>query len=240
MTTSLEFRVRASALLPAETLRRLTTLSSARATLSLLVNFGLIAGWVALAVLVPHPAVVAVAVLGLAGAQHGLAVLTHEAAHYRMYERRWLNELVGFLCATPMGFSLITYRLTHRTHHNHLFEKIDPDLALMAGYPRGRAYLVKKLLKDLFALTTLKNFRYFSGSNLKRSATVKAPALRAAQRDRRIAAAIYLGLAATSIVAGVFGWFLLLWVLPLVTVLQALLRLRAICEHGAVPDITST
>ena len=30
---------------------------------------------------------------------------------------------------------------------------------------------------------------------------------------------------------------MLLWVLPLVSVLQVILRLRAVCEHGAVPDI---
>jgi fatty acid desaturase len=30
-----------------------------------------------------------------------------------------------------------------------------------------------------------------------------------------------------------------LWILPLVTVIQALLRLRALCEHGASPDETS-
>jgi fatty acid desaturase len=40
------------------------------------------------------------------------------------------------------------------------------------------------------------------------------------------------------------GWqgvamYLLLWIVPLVTVLQPILRLRAICEHGAVPDLSS-
>ena len=33
--------------------------------------------------------------------------------------------------------------------------------------------------------------------------------------------------------------YLLLWVLPLITFLQAILRLRAICEHGAVSDFSS-
>jgi fatty acid desaturase len=40
------------------------------------------------------------------------------------------------------------------------------------------------------------------------------------------------------------GWpvlalYLLLWVLPALTVLQAILRLRAVCEHGAVIDLSS-
>jgi fatty acid desaturase len=33
--------------------------------------------------------------------------------------------------------------------------------------------------------------------------------------------------------------YLALWTLPLLTTLQPILRLRAICEHGAVSDLTS-
>jgi len=33
--------------------------------------------------------------------------------------------------------------------------------------------------------------------------------------------------------------YLVLWILPLVTVVQAILRLRAICEHGATSDFSS-
>jgi fatty acid desaturase len=35
------------------------------------------------------------------------------------------------------------------------------------------------------------------------------------------------------------GLYAVLWVLPAVTVLQAILRLRAVCEHGAVADLSS-
>ena len=106
-----------------------------------------------------HPAIWALAVIGVAARQHALAILAHQSAHYRMYRTRWLNDLVGRLCALPLGVSVVTYRVIHRLHHNHLYEEIDPDLPLMAGYPRGRAYLARKLLKDLCGLTTIKNDR---------------------------------------------------------------------------------
>ena len=35
------------------------------------------------------------------------------------------------------------------------------------------------------------------------------------------------------------GLYLVLWVVPAVTVLQAILRLRAACEHGAAVDLSS-
>ena len=47
---------------------------------------------------------------------------------------------------------------------------------------------------------------------------------------------------AAPVAAFLLGWgweYLLLWVVPLATVLQALLRVRAILEHGAVSDRTT-
>ena len=60
-----------------------------------------------------------------------------------------------------------------------------------------------------------------------------------ARKDRNFVIAFHLA------ALGVFAWsgyllqYLVLWVLPLVTVVQAILRLRAIAEHGATTDFTS-
>jgi fatty acid desaturase len=234
-----EFRARVDGLPPAE-VRALSALSFPRAALSVAQSWALLAACVAAAVRWPHPAVIAAALVGIAGAQHGLAVLTHEAAHYRLFGHRGLNDLFGKLCGAPLGVSMVTYRLIHRIHHNHLYQPIDPDLALMAGYPRGRAYLLRKLLKDLTGVTTVKNYLYFTGRARDRSRDDTSPRLRAqARRDRRLVLALALALLAASVATGVWRWYLGLWLLPLVTLLQALLRLRAVCEHGAVRD-TST
>jgi len=57
-------------------------------------------------------------------------------------------------------------------------------------------------------------------------------------------AAIALQLALPGLMLWVGGWtglvlYFVLWVLPAVTVLQAILRLRAICEHGATADLST-
>jgi fatty acid desaturase len=237
-----EFTVGAGAMLPAEAVRGLSRLSPARATWSLFKSWALIAATAVIAVRWPHPLLVAAAVVVMAAAQHGLAVLTHEAAHHRMYRTRWLNDLVGRLCSWPMSLSMLSYRMIHRVHHNHLYEEVDPDLALIAGYPRGRGYLLRKLAKDLLGITTLKNARYFvrlpAASGAVKDET-QSRLRRAARRDRRLAVAVYFGLLAASIATGTWRWFLILWVLPLVTVLQLMLRLRAVCEHGAVTDLST-
>ena len=242
-----EFRVKTRGGLSPDEVRALSRLSPLRATLSLAQTWTLVAGAAALALLTRgrplHALAVVAAVVAIAGAQHQLAVLAHEAAHYRLFSRRWLNDLAGKLCAAPLGISMLTYRVVHRIHHNHLYEPLDPDLPLMAGYPRGKYYLLRKLVKDLSGLTTLKNYSYFRGRPEGRDAGSgrplddTSPSLRAAaRRDRRLALAVYLALFAAAIGLGYARWYLLLWVLPLITVLQAILRLRAVLEHGAVED----
>jgi fatty acid desaturase len=243
MTTDVgeEFRAKPTRVLPAEKVRELSQLSAWRATWSLVKTWSLLVGMIWAAVRWPRWWMVAIAMVVVAAGQHGLAVLVHESAHHRMYKTRWWNDLAGKLCAWPMGLSMLSYRIIHRMHHNHLYEDVDPDLALIAGYPRGRMYLAKRLLRDLFGLTTVKNVQYFMGSTVRRDRKDDtSPRLqRAARRDRWIAAGIYFGMLAAGVATGTWRWLLLLWVIPLVTLLQVILRLRAVCEHGAVTDLST-
>ena len=186
-----------------------------------------------------------VAVLFLATQQHGLFVLSHEAAHYRLFNSRFLNEGIGRFIGTVGGTSMCTYRVTHRLHHNHLYERRDPDIALNGGYPRGKWYLYKKLLIDLSGWTAPKTYAYFFGApainkeNPKAgkpldSATTKLKA--DARKDRWWVLAFHVGMPITMFAFGgltALGWYFVLWILPLVTLLQAILRLRAVAEHGA-------
>ena len=248
MRTGEEFRddVRRKGLPPDE-LRRLTRLDPAKATLAVAETFAILAGAIAAAILWWQPLIVALAVLLIASRQHALFILAHDAAHYRLYERRWLNDLVGRLCGTLAGISMCTYRVVHRLHHNHLYEAQDPDIPLHGGYPRGAGYLARKLLKDLLGLTAWKTYAYFFGAPAinddagaaKRPLDDTSPALRrAARRDRWLVAGFHLAAPLAAFAAGSGVEYLVLWVLPLATVLQPLLRLRAIAEHGAVSSTT--
>ena len=191
------------------------------------------------------------AVVVMATQQHALFILSHDAAHYRLFDHRGLNDLVGRACAAAAGLSMCTYRVIHRLHHNHLYGPQDPDMALHGGYPRGKWYLARKLLKDLTGLTAAKTYAYFFGNPAQSTAADSAPQpladtslrLRAAARsDQKLVIALQLTLPVLMLWLG--GWpgltlYLLLWVLPAVTVLQAILRLRAVCEHGAAADLSS-
>src|SRR4051794_37479268 len=150
--------------LPPEMIKRLTRIDPVRSALAVALSAGAVALVAATAVTWWTPLVVVPAVLAMGALQHAWFVLAHDAAHYRLFERRWLNDLVGRALATPGGVSMCTYRVVHRLHHNHLYGKQDPDLPLHAGYPRGRAYLLKKLAKDATGLTAWKTYAYFFGA----------------------------------------------------------------------------
>ncbi len=238
-------------LLGAEELAPLTRLSTARSLLSILHTFGLIAAalWLAVATWPSAWMLLSIVVIGIA--QHGLFILAHEAAHYRLFANRAANDGVGRFIGMVGGISMCTYRVTHRLHHNNLYTEEDPDTAIHGGYPRGKAYLLKKLAQDLAGLNAWKTFAYFFGAPAINADTNReirplddtSPQLRAAARaDRLWVIGFHLAAPVAALAAG--GWrglamYAVLRLLPLVTVLQPILRLRAICEHGAAQDLTS-
>lgn len=237
-------------LTPAE-LEPLTRLSNARSCLAIVQTLLLILAGMALCAL-PGFSLWWVPGLVLIGvAQHGLFILAHDAAHYRLFADRALNDVAGRLIGMCSGISMCTYRVTHRLHHNNLYGSEDPDTAIHGGYPRGQAYLWRKLGQDLLGLNAWKTFAYFFGSPAINEDTQReirplndtSPQLRAAARqDRWLVVAFHVAAPCVAWALGgitALGWYLALWVLPLLTTLQPILRLRAICEHGAVSDLSS-
>jgi fatty acid desaturase len=236
--------------LPKEVVQPLTRRSVWRASAAVLHDFAVLAVAIAVALYFwPNPLVILLSVVLIGTRQHALFVIAHDAAHYLLYDRRWLNDAVGRACATVQGLSMCTYRVIHRLHHNNLYGELDPDTALHGGYPRGRWYLIRKILKDLSGLTAWKTYAYFLGGAPALN-TATNVALRPlddtssklreeARRDRNVVVAFHIALLLLFAWSGYLIEYLVLWILPLVTVVQAILRLRAIAEHGATTDLSS-
>ena len=236
--------------LPQDLVQRLTRRNGWRATAAVVHDLAVLALTIFLGLYFwPNPLVLLISVIVIGTRQHALFVIAHESAHYLLYDNRRLNDLAGRGCAMLQGLSMCTYRVIHRLHHNNLYGELDPDTALHGGYPRGRAYLVRKLLKDLSGLTAWKTYAYFLGGapalNTRTNLAVRplgdtSPRLREeARRDRNLVIAFHAALLALFAWSGHLVQYLVLWVLPLVTVVQAILRLRAIAEHGATTDFSS-
>ena len=234
-----------------------TKLSFARSVWSLTQTYALLLltialGLYALSIIVPKPLVGAplllMAIILMGCWQHWLGIVSHESTHYRVFESRAANDWTGRISGMLIGVSTFSYRIVHRLHHNHLYEEIDPDMALMAGYPRGKAYLWKKLLKDISGLTAWRNYLYFFGAPAANATTgqkqdpladTTSNLRRLALRDRWIVVGFHVAMPFLMFAVGYGIEYLVLWVLPAITVQAFILRLRAVAEHGA-PSDTST
>ena len=82
------------------------------------------------AVYVLHPTwwMYALAFVLMAGGQHGLALATHEFAHFLVLPKnRRLNDLLGaWLFGAPVGIPLAVFRHRHFEHHRTFGTEDDP------------------------------------------------------------------------------------------------------------------
>jgi fatty acid desaturase len=221
-----------------EALRPLQQLQPLRALSGLVGTWALITGALVAALWSGHWLVWIAAALMVGRCQHALAVIMHDAAHYRLLENRWWNDFVGhWLCARPIASHLYAYRFVHLRHHKYLHTPKDPDLALSEPFPCGRDSFMRKLLRDVSGVSALVMRGYLTVD--KRTGSIRLSKGNLLTRwSWRTALARF---AAAVLVVGLFaaGYglaFVCLWLVPLLVVYQVLLRARGVLEHAAVPD----
>jgi fatty acid desaturase len=222
-----------------DALKQLYSLDAARSLAPLAGTWVLIAGAIAIA-LWSHNAVVSVAAAIVVGrSQHALAVLMHDAAHFRMLENRRLNDFAGqWLCAFPIASNLFAYRKVHLRHHRYLLTDRDPDLSLSRPYPVTWPSFRRKLLRDAAGVSSLVMRGYLTVDEQGRNRLSLGKFARWSDRAVLARRALAAAIIAACFYAG-YGWaFVALWLVPLATIYQLILRVRGVLEHGAVPDAT--
>src|SRR5262245_41917079 len=80
--------------LPPAMVKRLTRIDPGRSAGAVALSLAVVAAAIGAALAWWTPWVVVPAVLVIGIEQHALFVLAHDAAHYRLFEPRWLNDLV--------------------------------------------------------------------------------------------------------------------------------------------------
>ncbi|HTD02493.1 fatty acid desaturase family protein [Undibacterium sp.] len=179
------------------------------------------------------PWTIPVAVLVIGTRQLGLFILMHDAAHAGLHRNRKVNDWVGtWLCSSSMG----AYRPYHLQHHRYVQQSEDPDLVLSAPFPITRASLVRKIVRDLTGQTFVKQrFGHIAHRIKNRSADESVLKLFAEDvaKDRRFLIENGLGLLIFSI-AGWWWVWVLMWLLPMMTWLPLVSRIRNIAEHALV------
>ncbi len=237
-------------LLTGSELRPLTQPSFIHSWMAVIGDWCLIILTFALAIAFPHPVVWTLCFVMNARHQLALAILMHDGSHRRLFKSFAANDFVSqFLCAAPLFFSMYSYQRLHLKHHRAPLAPDDPDLSLTGGYPVSRGSLARKLLRDASGLSYIKFIRYFvymarKPKTLDKPARIEKDAgpreLKMQGGGGKISLPLILisiVLANLSIWLPLFlvghGWlYLFLWVIPAVTALQVLLRIRGIAEHA--------
>ena len=179
------------------------------------------------------PATIPLCVLVIGTRQLGLFVLMHDGAHAGLHANRKVNDWVAMhLCSA----SLREYRPYHLQHHRFVQQSEDPDLVLSAPFPIRRASFARKVVRDLTGQTFVKQrFGHILNRVKTRKAGESVLSLIAEEvaKDSRFLIGNALGFAL--FFAAGLGWvWALMWLLPMMTWLPLVSRVRNIAEHALI------
>lgn len=199
--------------------------------------WAIIFGAMVLFYLLPNPLSFILAVFIIGARQLGLGILMHDAAHNALFQTRRLNDwLSDLLCAWPVLSNTGIYRHYHLKHHAFTQQENDPDLVLSDQFPVSPASLTRKIRRDLTGRTAfgqrINQFKMSFGE-------ADMPLMKRLQSGvAKLAPYVLTNLGVFYVCASLFHWsyYLMFWLLPLMTTYMAVLRLRNIAEHAVVPD----
>ena len=219
-----------------EALRAAHRMRDGRSALDVL---GTLASFVAVPVLFGlYPRWWAFAVLALCAIRNFncAAQLVHESDHGTLFRDPRLNRSLGNLFAYLLGYTRSGHRTAHMDHHLYLNTDRDPDI-IFSQPSAASAAVLRGLLSDLLFVSAIKRLLQYSQSD--RTTYSVSPWRRLTPRYFARMAAAMVPVAVTQIVllsiytvAGGPWAYLLLHILPIMTLYPLQIRVRSIAEHG--------
>jgi fatty acid desaturase len=213
-------------------LRELSRVHPFRSLVRAAVEWAMILGLIGIAQSAGSPWLYLPTILLIASRQHALLILMHEAAHYRLNPNRRWNDWVGEALAWPLLLSMRGYRRHHMRHHDkeHLNTMLDPDWSRKWGkpswsFPKTPKALAWLLLRDALGLTL--------GELRDEIRDVNAfPTERAEDRRHLFFRLSVYGVGVAFLFSmGLGTAYLAYWLLPSLTLLRMISRIRAIADH---------
>ncbi|MEZ5040247.1 MAG: fatty acid desaturase family protein [Saprospiraceae bacterium] len=193
-------------------------------------NWLLIIGSIYLGTLYPVFYVLAVIIIG--ARQHALAILMHDATHYRFLKNRKWNDLITNVTTMyPIFTSIEAYRSNHLRHHQHLNTEDDPDWVAKLTkrafqFPKTKKEFLLNILAYFFlldgikdALWLLKRLSHSSKKSNKKTST-KFPQL-----------VFFVLLFGTLTLFGLWKYYLLFWIIPYFSTFFMFQYIRSVAEH---------
>jgi len=200
--------------------------------LALAFNWCIIIACILISIKLANPFVYLITVLIVGARMHALAILTHDATHYRFLKSKKWNDLITNYVTMYWIFSSIeNYRANHFKHHAHLNTDNDPDWVVKLGnkdftFPKTKHEFLQTLASYLLlykgvkdAIWFLKRFRNL-GNEKTTSFVTKVPKL-----------LFYVILFALLTVFGWWYYFLIYWLVPYFSIFFMIQYIRSVAEH---------
>jgi len=196
----------------------------------LVLTWATIVAVIVLAVRADSWPVTVAAIVAVATRQIVLGLLIHEQVHDLGLPQCPGDALVNLLAGFPLLLLTVEgYAQVHLAHHKYYFTERDPDFVRKSGpawaIPMTPGRLAGLLVTDLLGLNL---FALMKG---KRAMGRRPEFNRPAAPPAALRAVYYL--VAAGVITLLAGWavVVLYWIVPLLTVTQALVRWGALCEH---------
>ena len=213
-------------------LKPLFKTSARRHALAMAFDWAVIFATIFGCILVFNPFTYLLAVITIGARMHALAILMHDATHYRFLKnRKWNDLLTNLLTMYPLFTSIEKYRQNHFKHHNHLNTEEDPDWVAKLGkraftFPKTRAEFLTTVFSYLIMYQGIMDavwfLRRFSAPEMKSTGKPENPWPRAL---------FFIALFATLTVTGAWKFYALFWLVPYLSTFFMFQYIRSVAEH---------
>ena len=200
--------------------------------LAMLYDWAVIFATIYIYFLFPNILLYILAVIIIGARMHALAILMHDATHYRFLKNKKWNDLItNYLTMYPIFTSIEKYRKNHLAHHRDLNTEHDPDWVAKLG---NRAFQFPKT-KTEFLLTVSSYLLLYQGVMdaiwfIKRFSTKDKQTIEPTTRKMG-KILFYLCLFSALILFGLWKIYLLFWVVPYFSTFFMFQYIRSVAEH---------
>jgi fatty acid desaturase len=176
------------------------------------------------------------AFLGIGWLQYCIAQAFHEVLHQKLGRKNWENFVAGLLTSYPIGLTP-SYRQLHLAHHRYPGDPVrDPDYPNYSYFPQSKLAMCWHFLRMLLAFPAIFQFLKMRFERNHPQISDSKPAKSGAKSGRfgetlTLATTQLLILLSFSLAFNPL-YYILLWLLPIVTLVKLMNSIRSLCEHG--------
>lgn len=200
---------------------------------AIIFNWLIIIGMAYLSIQLSNILVYFIALLVIGARMHALAILMHDASHFRfMKNRKWNDLITNF---TTMYFLFLTieqYRTNHLAHHKHLNTDHDPDWVSKFQkkeftFPQTKQDFFKTIASYFLLIQGIKDAFWF----VRRFGLMEGKKKTNRNDPKLPKALFYITLIGVLTYLGWWTYFLLYWVVPYFSTFLMFQYIRSVAEH---------